>query len=1014
MSSSSAESLKELGNEAYAAKDYDKAIDYFSQAIALEENAKFFLNRSLSYAAKKEWKASAVDARKAIQLDGKYGKAHCRLVKALMEMSRLRDARIALLLAFKECGESADLKALEKQIIDLTGIPLRPRSTDFEVLHELGEGNFSKVYEVEHKVTKMHFAIKTIEKVTVDRMKRRHPNIHNEILMEKRALQKLDHPGIITLYGTFQDAGTLYYQMEYIDGHDLWTALHYPIQPQLGPQVGLHWSLLRPIFAEILSAVEHMHQHGIVHRDIKPENILLTPHGHIKFIDYGTAKDLIEKDLNGPSDFVGTAEYMSPSSIQRQKGEGELGIDVDLWALGVLLYQLTLGFTPFQAASPYLTFLRTRRGRVVLPLWIPNSIRQLIRLFLTLDRIERIRGLTNLQSEDHLEEMKTVTVNYDKIRGMPFFQEWREEVDQNRSAYYYQLLRGTKPGERNTAALAVSSSTNSPLSISLCKDGYSTVEQVRAVFSPTITENAIIPSLHDLCLRAVGEAAVALALATSRAGGVRPRDQPWMTAFHPLALYPQDIQRIAHFLSRRQQFAGNPAVFRLFYHSLPDARCLRASLDDRQYLGLDREVQQNNWSDSFHIVQIAQPHQLLVREEAGQKTILQTDNLRSFVTKMNRLRPQLVVTMGPFISSSLGETGHEEELVAVRNTLSRLSDTIPLLFVPSPRDLGVSWGDIQCGEGGSIIGGGIQLANYRHLFGADYYGFWCRGLRGLVVNSSLLIYPELAPLEAKEQELWLEEEIEQAKLCANVLVLFSYHPFFLDHADEEDKTFVDEKSGKTVALTVPRAVRKVWLQRLRHHKVHFLVSAMSDPTALLEPAEPATAALDGGSEAVRSHKAKRRRPFPKSKSVSRKEEEEASLAQSQSVEREESNGDPTLPTPPTIHIDDISPVVSGGDADDSPAGASSGVKGSESGENSEEEDAKEKEEEEEETFFANEEDDYEGPEQLFSPLGSLESSSAATGQWLRVMRIKEEEAVQKIFWSDSVPANPIDLAKSFD
>lgn len=168
MSSSSAESLKELGNEAYAAKDFDKAIDYFSQAIALEENAKFFLNRSLSYAAKKDWKASAVDARKAIQLDGKYGKAHCRLVKALIEMSRLRDARIALLLAFKECGELADLKALEKQMIDLTGIPLRPRSTDFEVLHELGEGNFSKVYEVEHKVTKMHFAIK----VSVDRSMR--------------------------------------------------------------------------------------------------------------------------------------------------------------------------------------------------------------------------------------------------------------------------------------------------------------------------------------------------------------------------------------------------------------------------------------------------------------------------------------------------------------------------------------------------------------------------------------------------------------------------------------------------------------------------------------------------------------------------------------------------------------------------------------------------------------------------------------------------------------------------
>lgn len=241
--------------------------------------------------------------------------------------------------------------------------------------------------------------------------------------MEKRVLQKLDHPGIVTLYATFQDYGTLYYQMEYIGGSDLWTAVHEihydkpytirdspperdeEIDPELeanedyvsslrkgktGSQVGISWSLLRFYMAEILNAMEHFHRKGFVHRDIKPENIIVTTNGHLKFIDFGTAKDLINRDLNG-QDFVGTPEYMSPetvyvkpakktnandeprvedvtdkpagtttNSVEEQKAL-EIGIEADHWAVGVMLHQLVFGYTPFQAPSPYLVFLRIKR-----------------------------------------------------------------------------------------------------------------------------------------------------------------------------------------------------------------------------------------------------------------------------------------------------------------------------------------------------------------------------------------------------------------------------------------------------------------------------------------------------------------------------------------------------------------------------------------------------------------------------------------------------------------------------
>jgi serine/threonine protein kinase len=80
-------------------------------------------------------------------------------------------------------------------------------------------------------------------------------------------------------------------------------------------------------------------------------------------VDFGTAKDIVQTDLNG-QEFVGTAEYMCPETV-KVKGSLKVGIEADIWALGITLYQMIFGITPFQAPSPFLTFLRIKRGRVV-------------------------------------------------------------------------------------------------------------------------------------------------------------------------------------------------------------------------------------------------------------------------------------------------------------------------------------------------------------------------------------------------------------------------------------------------------------------------------------------------------------------------------------------------------------------------------------------------------------------------------------------------------------------------
>ncbi len=133
--------------------------------------------------------------------------------------------------------------------------------------------------------------------------------------------------------------------------------------------VGTSPSMTKRWLLQLIDALEHMHTYGIVHRDLKPENILLNERNHVVVIDFGTAKDLIQTDLNGP-EFVGTPDFMSPEAVTGFSGmpgadssrAGGANHSADLWALGAVAYILHTGTCPFWSPSPYLTFLRIKRG----------------------------------------------------------------------------------------------------------------------------------------------------------------------------------------------------------------------------------------------------------------------------------------------------------------------------------------------------------------------------------------------------------------------------------------------------------------------------------------------------------------------------------------------------------------------------------------------------------------------------------------------------------------------------
>ena len=235
-----------------------------------------YTNRSLCYSMLEQWERSLSDANQALQINSSYVKAYHRSIKACLELQRYLDARSNILLGYKHCGEIHQLKLLDEELFQKSQLPAKLFINDFRYLEDLGEGNFTRIYLGEFKRTGNLYAIKLAEKETIEKVKKRHKNVYNELYMEKRVLSKLSHVNIVRLFATFQDASTytLYFLMEYFDGGEIWKLLRDPLDND-GFQVGVPWNLVRYYIAATLDAIEYMHRKGIVHRDLKPENMML-------------------------------------------------------------------------------------------------------------------------------------------------------------------------------------------------------------------------------------------------------------------------------------------------------------------------------------------------------------------------------------------------------------------------------------------------------------------------------------------------------------------------------------------------------------------------------------------------------------------------------------------------------------------------------------------------------------------------------------------------------------------
>ncbi|MGA2930913.1 MAG: Stk1 family PASTA domain-containing Ser/Thr kinase [Acidimicrobiales bacterium] len=229
----------------------------------------------------------------------------------------------------------------------------KPRvySGRYELTHLIARGGMAQVYramdlQLDRPVAlKVLFPELSVDRTFVERFRR-----------EAQAAANLSHPNIVPVFDWGEDDGSYFIVMEYIEGSPLSAVLRDP-QPMPPRQIAT-------IGAGVAAALAFAHRHGVVHRDVKPGNVLITPEGDVKVTDFGIARAVnTEESLTQTGAVMGTAAYFSP-----EQAEGK-GVDSrsDIYSLGVVLYEMSVGKPPFTGDSPVAVASKHVRDTPVLP-----------------------------------------------------------------------------------------------------------------------------------------------------------------------------------------------------------------------------------------------------------------------------------------------------------------------------------------------------------------------------------------------------------------------------------------------------------------------------------------------------------------------------------------------------------------------------------------------------------------------------------------------------------------------
>jgi len=210
----------------------------------------------------------------------------------------------------------------------------------YRIVEQLGRGGMAVVYKAYQASLDRYVAIKVLPFFQAQ-----DPTAMERFYREARAIARLEHPNILTVFDFGQVDGTLYIVMQYVEGGTLKERLGAPLDLDVAAK----------IVRQVGEALEYAHGLGVVHRDIKPSNVLLAKGDRVLLSDFGLAKMMESTSaLTKAGVGMGTPQYMSPEQGRGEPVDGRS----DIYSLGVVLYEMLTGQVPFDAETPLAVVLK--------------------------------------------------------------------------------------------------------------------------------------------------------------------------------------------------------------------------------------------------------------------------------------------------------------------------------------------------------------------------------------------------------------------------------------------------------------------------------------------------------------------------------------------------------------------------------------------------------------------------------------------------------------------------------